>query len=105
MYVQADIKQALGVRRLLCFEPEKHKQDGYGKRLSYGRREDSLCTEYHIAVTVGDVKESMQQVIQNITAVRIKILVYMVKQWEALGWIIHQRQALSGVLRGKGRQD
>ena len=41
----------------------------------------------------------------SITAVRIKILMHMVKQWEALEWIIHQRQALSGVLRGKGRQD
>lgn len=67
---------------------------------------EERCTEYHIAVTVRDVKESeVQQVIQNITVVRIKILMHMVKQWEALEWIIHQRQALSGVLRGKGRQD
>lgn len=42
----------------------------------------------------------MQQVIQNIIAVRMKVLMCMGKRWEALGWIIHQRQALSGALRG-----
>lgn len=50
----------------------------------------------------GDVKKSeLQQGIQNITVVRIKSLMDMVKRWEALGWIIHQRQALSGAQRGK----
>ena len=49
---------------------------------------------------VRDVKESgVQQVIQNITAVRIQILMHIVKQWEVLEWIIRQRQALNGVLR------
>ena len=42
----------------------------------------------------------MQQVIQNIIAVRMKVLMCMGKRWEALGWIIHQRQAISGALRG-----
>ena len=51
---------------------------------------------------VGDVKKSeLQQGIQNITVVRMKSLMDMVKRWEALGWIIHQRQALSGAQRGK----
>ena len=49
---------------------------------------------------VEDVKESeVQQAIQNITAAGMKILMHIVKQWEALEWIIHQRQALNGVLR------
>ena len=65
-----------------------------------------LCTECHIAVIAGDVTVSkVQWVIQNITVVRIKILMDMVKRWEALGQTICQRQALSGVQRGKGSRD
>lgn len=56
---------------------------------------------------VGDVKALLwqEQTQDIITAARMKNLMYMVKQWEALEWIIRRRQALSGVQRGKDRQD
>lgn len=75
----------MGFRGLLLFEQDKHKQDGYGGRLPIVGKGEGRCTEYHIAVIAGDVRVSMQQVIQNIIAVRMKVLKCMGKRWEALG--------------------
>ena len=70
----------------MFFKPDKYKQDRHGERLPIVGEGCGLCTEYRIAVITGDVRVSgVQWVIQNITVVRMQMLMDMVKRWEALG--------------------